>query len=116
MVAKEKDPAALFSFKAGDEVSVSRLFEFEADKYFLRDISDIFCKEDGGVLILSDESALVAESSAHGELLSFLELDAGFNGLESRVPQAEGIGMDEEQNLYIVSEPNILYIYRSPVP
>lgn len=92
VVAKEKEPAALFEFVSSEgQISFNRLFEFGAKKFFLDDVSDVFCKGDGGLLILSDESALVAESSASGEILSFLELDAGFNGLRERVPQAEGV-------------------------
>ena len=61
--------------------------------------------------MLSDEAALLSEVNYSGDILSILELDSGFNGLDDRVPQAEGVCLDSSENLYIVSEPNILYLY-----
>ncbi|NQZ57816.1 MAG: SdiA-regulated domain-containing protein [Lentisphaeraceae bacterium] len=113
-IAKEKEPAAVFQLSNKPQSqSFKRLLNLQSDKLFTDDMSDLFCKEDGGFLILSDESALVTECSFDGEVQSYLELDEGFNGLKERIPQAEGLCLDDEGNLYIVSEPNILYIYRS---
>ncbi len=63
----------------------------------------------GHVLLLSDESATVYEHAATGELLARLPLQAGQHGLSSAVPQAEGMALDDQGRLYIVSEPNLFY-------
>ncbi|WP_200406089.1 SdiA-regulated domain-containing protein, partial [Salmonella enterica] len=38
-----------------------------------------------------------------------LFLTAEWSGLRDDIPQPEGIAMDNENNLYIVSEPNLFY-------
>ena len=40
-MAKEKDPAALFEFRTGNQIGFNRLFEFGAEKFFLDDVSDV---------------------------------------------------------------------------
>jgi uncharacterized protein YjiK len=34
--------------------------------------------------------------------------------LKKRVPQAEGIAMDDDGALYLVSEPNLFYVFKKP--
>ena len=69
----------------------------------------------GHVLLLSDESATVYEHAATGELLARLPLQAGQHGLSSTVPQAEGMALDDQGRLYIVSEPNLFYRFERGV-
>jgi len=38
-----------------------------------------------------------------------MDLEAGFNRLKTSIPQAEGITMDDQGILYIISEPNLIY-------
>lgn len=33
----------------------------------------------------------------------------GFNGLKNTIPRAEGVAIDEQGTLYMVSEPNLFY-------
>lgn len=33
----------------------------------------------------------------------------GFNGLKNTIPRAEGVAIDEQGALYMVSEPNLFY-------
>ncbi|MBC3925309.1 SdiA-regulated domain-containing protein, partial [Pseudomonas lurida] len=40
----------------------------------------------------------------------------GRHGLTKRVPQAEGIAMDDEGTLYLVSEPNLFYVFKKTTP
>ncbi len=63
----------------------------------------------GNLLLLSDESATITEYSRTGQLLGVLPLWPGLHGLRHRVPQAEGITVGDDDAIYVVSEPNLLY-------
>lgn len=45
-------------------------------------------------------------------IVNFIGLNPGLNGLNDQIPQAEGVTVDNEGNLYIVSEPNLLYRFQ----
>lgn len=64
------------------------------------------------LLFLSDASKRVAEVSRKSKYVSFMELKKGFSGLKEDIPQAEGIAVDDQHRLYIVSEPNYFYIFK----
>jgi uncharacterized protein YjiK len=34
--------------------------------------------------------------------------------LQKTVPQAEGIAMDDDGTMYLVSEPNLFYVFKKP--
>lgn len=44
-----------------------------------------------------------------GKVVSFRSLARGFAGLLKGIPQAEGVTIDNEGYLYVVSEPNLFY-------
>lgn len=67
----------------------------------------------GNLLILSEESAIMAEYSRGGELLGVMPLWCGLHGLKRTVPQAEGIALGPDGAIYIVSEPNLFYVFRN---
>ena len=46
---------------------------------------------------------------------SFLALLPGLNGLTRRVPQAEGLALDNAGNLYVVSERNLFFAFQREV-
>ncbi len=82
---------------------------------FVRDLSSLqFDERSGHLLALSDESRLVLELNTEGKPISSLSLLAGRSGLSRSVPQGEGIAMDHQGALYLVSEPNLFYRFSKP--
>lgn len=61
------------------------------------------------LLVLSDESKMILEVSSEWRVRDRLFLTAEWSGLRDDIPQPEGIAMDNENNLYILSEPNLFY-------
>lgn len=119
-VAKERDPVRIYEVKgfpyAEDDqplgVHVSEDRERDAD-LFVRDLSSLqYDQQTGHLLALSDESRLVVELDIHGKAISALSLKVGDHGLEADVPQAEGIAMGPDGTIYLVSEPNLFYVFR----
>ncbi|MBA1194793.1 SdiA-regulated domain-containing protein [Pseudomonas entomophila] len=118
-VAKERDPMLIYvvhGFPHRDPaqpyaVQVAQDRKRDA-RLFVRDLSSLqFDERSGHLLALSDESGLVIELDEEGKPLSTLSLRRGFQGLQRTVPQAEGIAMDERGTLYLVSEPNLFYVF-----
>ncbi|MNR08668.1 hypothetical protein D3C85_1248360 [compost metagenome] len=68
------------------------------------------------MLALSDESRLILELDVSGRPLSTMSLGKGRQGLQKTVPQAEGIAVDDDGTLYLVSEPNLFYVFKKPQP
>lgn len=76
----------------------------------LHDLSSLSVHEPSGhLLLLSDESKLLAEYDAAGQRVGALALRRGEHGLAANVRQAEGVEFDAAGNLYVVSEPNLFY-------
>jgi uncharacterized protein YjiK len=63
----------------------------------------------GNMILLSHKSSILVEYDAAGAPLSLLSLWGGRHGLQENVPQAEGVTIGPEGEVYIVSEPNLLY-------
>ena len=66
--------------------------------------------------MLSAQSNLLLEIDERGEPVSFISLIGGFNGLERKIPRAEGVAIDEQGTIYLVSEPNLFYVFRKDEP
>ena len=121
-VAKERDPVRIYEihgFPQGDPqrpFAVHVVDDLERDAgLFVRDLSSLqFDARSGHLLALSDESRLVLELNADGRPISSLSLLAGQSGLRRTVPQAEGVAMDEAGTLYLVSEPDLFYVFEKP--
>jgi len=78
----------------------------------LRDLASLsYAEESGHLLLLSEESRLVKELDSKGETLSAMLLWKGFHGLKQTVPQAEGIAIGPNREIYIMSEPNLFYVF-----
>ncbi|GAA5317531.1 MAG: YjiK family protein [Candidatus Pelagadaptatus aseana] len=113
-VVNEKSPRALYQItgftRQAKAQSVSSLWNLEENNFGNRDFSGIhFDPDTNNLLLLSDESRKISEVSIAGDLLSELSLPRGFPGLLPGIPQPEGITMDDNGNLYILSEPNLFY-------
>jgi len=121
-VAKERDPMLIYEVHGfphdnpEQPYAVHVVQDQERDsKLFVRDLSSLqFDERSGHLLALSDESQLVLELDVTGRPLASLSLRKGFQGLSQSVPQAEGIAMDDAGTLYLVSEPNLFYVFKKP--
>ncbi|NWC93506.1 MULTISPECIES: SdiA-regulated domain-containing protein [unclassified Pseudomonas] len=119
-VAKERDPMLIYEvhgfphFTPEKTYSVHVINNPKRDAgLFVRDLSSLqYDERSGHLLALSDESFLVLELDIDGRPLSSLSLLKGRHGLKQRVPQAEGIAMDDDGTLYMVSEPNLFYVFK----
>ena len=111
---QERNPLKLITVtglidgKPGIEIGVPT--GINVNELYLDDLSGLhFDSETGHLLILSHEAKLLAEVNMDGQKISYIDLEAGFNGLTDDIPQAEGVTLDSDGNLYIVSEPNLIY-------
>ena len=119
-VAKERDPLRIYEIHGfphsdpGQPFAVHVLDDLQRDAgLFVRDLSSLqYDQRTGHLLALSDESRLVLELNVAGKPISSLSLLAGQQGLKASVPQAEGVAMDNDGNLYLISEPNLFYLFK----
>jgi len=111
---KERNPRKVYETvptKLAPKVSYP--WDIEKSSLGLSDLSGIFYDSGSGhLLILSHESSRLTETTLDGKEISHLSLKGGPAGLKRGVPQAEGVTMDEDGNLYICSEPNLLYVFK----
>jgi len=114
LLGKERGPLGLFSLPfPGEDGAAGVLQPLASGQLFLNDISSLtYDARTGHSLVLSDESRLLLEVDEQGEPVSFISLGMGMNGLRSGIKQAEGVTMDKQGNIYIVSEPNLFYVLR----
>lgn len=85
-------------------------------QYFLRDLSSLSSDDQSSrILLLSDESRLLVEYSAEGELVGLMPLWRGWHGLTAFVPQAEGVTVGRDGTVYLISEPNLFYRFERPL-
>jgi len=112
----EERPPALFSLSSdGQSPLTGDKQRLPNDELDLRNLSALGVDpRTGHLLVLSADSNLLLELDENGEQVSFMTLLGGFNGLNKRIPRAEGVAMDEHGTLYIVSEPNLFYRFKKP--
>lgn len=112
LLAKEKNPALLFSLPAdGHKVTgpLQRLADLDG---VMTDLAGLTVDpRSGRILALSQESHLLVELNQQYQPHSFIALLRGLNGLDSNIPQAEGVALDGAGNLYMVSERNLFYVF-----
>ena len=122
LVAKERDPVRIFEIVGFPHTEVERPLALQVNtdpqrdaRLFVRDLSSLdHDRSTGHLLALSDESKLLLELDGEGKPVSSLSLFAGRHGLSRNVPQAEGVASDNAGNLYLISEPNLFYVFRKP--
>lgn len=120
-VVKEKNPRNIYQFSwpvGPDNIpKITHPWNIQQQSPSLKDISDIYFHPDSGnLLILSDESGSVTETTVNGKKIDQLTLNKGDEtNLQRDIPQAEGITMDNNGTLFICSEPNLLYIFKIPI-
>lgn len=121
-VAKERDPMLIYEvhgfprFNPEESYSVHVINNPKRDAgMFVRDLSSLqYDERSGHLLALSDESRLILELDVDGRPLSTMSLSKWHQGLQKNVPQAEGIAMDDDGTMYLVSEPNLFYVFKKP--
>ena len=121
-VAKERDPMLIYEVRGFPQdnpqmpSAIHVVTNARRDaRLFVRDLSSLqFDERSGHLLALSDESRLLLELDIDGRPISTLSLKKGRHGLKKTVPQAEGVAMDDEGTLYVVSEPNLIYVFKKP--
>ncbi|SCY77260.1 SdiA-regulated domain-containing protein [Pseudomonas sp. NFACC37-1] len=123
-VAKERDPMLIYEVHGFPHHNPEKSYAVHVINnpkrdagLFVRDLSSLqYDERSGHLLALSDESRLIIELDIDGRPLSTLSLSKGGQGLQKTVPQAEGLAMDDDGNLYLVSEPNLFYVFKKPQP
>jgi uncharacterized protein YjiK len=119
-IIKEKSPKMIYALR-GFPPQSNQYVSIEVDEWkptkhhssFTSDLSSIFIhQKTGNILLLGEESKLIAEYQYEGDFLSMLKLRAGYHGLTNDVPQAEGLAIDHDDFIYVVSEPNLFYRFK----
>ena len=121
-VAKERDPILIYEVQGFPHYNPEKSYAVHVVNnpkrdagMFVRDLSSLqYDERSGHLLALSDESRLILELDVGGRPLSTMSLNKGRQGLQKTVPQAEGIAMDDEGTMYLVSEPNLFYVFKKP--
>jgi uncharacterized protein YjiK len=117
-VVKEKLPLRVlvirgldvFNESTGFNIDISEWKSSSAASLFMSDLSSLTLHEPTGhLLLLSDESALVVEYAPDSQPIGMLPLWRGFNGLQRKVPQPEGLAVGPDSAIYVLSEPNLFY-------
>lgn len=119
-IVKERDPRQLFEV-GGVAASLGGRLQLalqDHTDWIDRDVStgdlaDVtFDPKTGHLVLLSEESKELVELDAEGRLVSSRPLAGRRSGLAHDAPSPEGVTMDADGNLYIVSEPNLFYVLR----
>jgi len=122
-VAKEKQPMRVFAISGWLALRDAQRFNLQIDEWqpagsarlMMTDLSSLTYHEPTGhLLLLSDESRLLVEFDADGNPAGMLVLRGGWHGLGKTVPQAEGVAVGAQGEIYVLSEPNLFYRFDPP--
>lgn len=111
LVIGEERPPRLYEWKSNWQGQLtSEKTPLPSDSLDLRNLSALgIDPRTGHLLALSADSNMLLELDEQGEQVSFMTLLGGFNGLQHTIPRAEGVAMDDQGTLYMVSEPALFY-------
>ncbi|MCP8466825.1 SdiA-regulated domain-containing protein [Pseudomonas sp. ZM23] len=114
VLGQERDPLALFSLASDGSASLhGALQAMPSGQLIMRNVSALSIDpRTGHTLVLSAESHLLLELDEKGEPVSFISLLGGLNGLHEKIPRAEGVAIDEQGTIYMVSEPDLFYVFK----
>lgn len=114
LLGQERSPLALYSWASDGRGELDGGMQpLRSDQLYMRNLSALSVDpRTGHTLVLSAQSNLLLEIDERGEPVSFISLIGGFNGLERKIPRAEGVAIDEQGTIYLVSEPNLFYVFR----
>lgn len=109
----EERPPALFTWNSADgQTLTGDKQKLASDELDIRNLSALAIDpRTGHTLVLSADSHLLLELDEKGEQVSFMTLLGGFNGLKKTIPRAEGVTVDDQGTVYMVSEPNLFYCF-----
>ncbi|WP_043238907.1 SdiA-regulated domain-containing protein [Stutzerimonas azotifigens] len=123
-VVKEHSPRKLYEIRGlkglltgqGGDLAILDRSAWLEDKGMATDLSSVhYDDRSGHLLLLSDEARMLLELDGEGRLVNYRSLWAGFAGLSDSVPQGEGLTLDDQGRMYLVSEPNLFYRFeRAP--
>lgn len=118
-VAKEHKPRRLYVIKGfirDDDEPLNLYINNDPaceNRLFLKDLSGLaFDRSRRHLLVLSHESRLLVELDQDNKPISSLSLLKYNSGLSAGIPQAEGVALGPDGTIYIVSEPNLFYVFR----
>lgn len=113
VLGQERDPLALFSLPSDGGPSVSGALQPLASELLMTNVSALSIDpRTGHTLVLSAESHLLLELDEKGKPVSFISLLGGLNGLHEKIPRAEGVAIDDQGTIYMVSEPDLFYVFK----
>ena len=113
LLGKERSPSLFGLGSDGQRLLQNELQPLPSYGLGMRNLSALSVDpRTGHVLALSAQSHLLLELDEQGEPISFISLVGGQSGLARRIPRAEGVAMDEDGTIYMVSEPNLFYVFR----
>lgn len=124
-IAKEKSPMRVLIVSGFPDIVADSPFQLRISEWkspgastlFMTDLSSLTVHEPtGNILLLSDESALIVEYTVEGKPVSVLPIWRGRHGLSRRVPQAEGLAVGPNGDIFVLSEPNLFYRFERKHP
>ncbi|ROS01111.1 uncharacterized protein YjiK [Sinobacterium caligoides] len=115
-VARENNPMKILKidgFLTDENIVVDDLRDLEmVDHMDMDDFSGMhYNPVSKTLMVLSDDSKLLAEIDKTGHLLSYKQLDPNLDLTDDVMLQPEGVASDDKGYLYVVSEPNMVYRY-----
>lgn len=123
LVAKEKEPKRLLEIRGFADIDSCNSIEIRdiGESYprlvALRDLAAVsFHEPSSHLLVLSEESKLILEFDGKGRHVSSLLMWRGFHGIQHTVPQPEGLAVGPDDTLYVISEPNLFYVFKPSNP